>query len=65
MIEDPFIKWAKSELKRLEREEEWEKIDKELEERKQIKRERYLNAPVMNLDGKIVGCKSLSTGEKA
>ena len=54
MTEDIFIKWAKSELKRLEREEKWEKIDKELEERKQIKRERYLNAPIMGLDGKII-----------
>lgn len=66
MTEEPYyIRMAKLELRRLEREEENRRIDQELAKRKQLKRERYLNAPVMNLEGKVIGRKSLSSGEKA
>ena len=54
MTVDPLVRWAKSELKRLEDEKNWEKVKKDIEERERIKRERYLNAPVMGLDGKII-----------
>lgn len=69
MTVDPLKEWAKSELKRLEIEEyerdREKKVDAELERRKQVRRERYLYAPSMNLKGEIIGRKSLSTGEKA
>lgn len=64
MTEHPFDVWAKAELRRLEEEERREKSKKIYEERERIKMERYLNAPIMGLDGKIVGGKSLSKGEK-
>lgn len=66
MSEDDFDRWVKSELKRLEAEERREESRKAYEERERIKMERYLNAPSMDLDGNIVGGKSLSdrkTGE--
>jgi len=54
MTEDPLIQWAKSELKRLEVEERLEESRRAYEERERIKRERYFNAPLMRLDGKII-----------
>ena len=66
MTEDPIYQWAESELRRIEEDEKWEVKKKLIEERERIRIERYLNAPIMGLDGKIVGGKSLSdrkTGE--
>ena len=54
MTHDPLVEWAKSELKRLEGEEKYEKSRRAYEERERIRRERYLNAPVMGLDCKII-----------
>lgn len=54
MREDPFDRWAREELRRLEREERREEAKKAFEERKRIREDRYLDAPVMGLDGKII-----------
>jgi hypothetical protein len=54
MTDDPLVDWAKSELKRLELEEKREESRKAYEDRERIKRERYYNAPIMGLDGKII-----------
>ena len=69
MNEEPlYIRRARAELKRLELEEYERNRIKEIEadivRRRFIKIEKYLNAPVMNLEGVIIGRKSLSTGEK-
>lgn len=60
MVEDEFTRWARSELGRLEREENREKRRKELEAQKEERAERYFNAPSMNIDGNIIGGKSIS-----
>ena len=62
--DDPLIAWAKSELRRLDAEERFEASKKAYEERELKRMERYLNAPSMGLDGKMIGGKSLSEGEK-
>jgi hypothetical protein len=54
MTENPLVKWAESELKRLEREEKREESRRAYDERERTKRDRYLNAPIMGLDGKII-----------
>ena len=63
MTEVPFMKWAESELRRIEEIEKWEVKKKLIEERERIRIERYFNAPSMGLDGKIIGRKSLSERE--
>lgn len=60
MREDAFDRWAKSELERLDREEQREKRKKEIETENELRAERYFNAPTMSIDGKIIGGKSLS-----
>ena len=60
MGEDLLKKWAKVELERLDREEKREKIREELEAQEEAKAERYFNAPIMDIDGNLVGGKSIS-----
>ena len=64
MTEDPLKRWAKSELERLDREERREKSRIADQERALIIRERYINAPVINLEGKVIVRNTLSKGEK-
>jgi glutaredoxin len=63
MHEDEFTRWARSELERLDCEEKREKRRKNLEAQKMIMAERYFNAPTLNINGNIIGGKSISTRE--
>ncbi len=63
MRNDALDRWARSELERLDRMEKREKRDKESEERKTLRLESLINAPSMDINGDLIGGKSLSERE--
>ncbi len=63
MREDSLTQWARSELERLDRMEQRETRGREIEAEKDLRAERYFNAPTMDIDGNLIGGKSLSERE--